>query len=118
MLKGKIIVEAMQDSFRRGSGVVVGLEGPEGRFYAGKIEFHEVDEGSLVSTPTVGAEYGRDFLQAALDCAWQMGMRPTRWHDETPAEIKATRAHLQDLRVLVFEKLGVELPKWPYEDKP
>lgn len=39
------------------------------------------------------------FLQAAIDAAWEMGMRPKGFADHT-SELKATRYHLEDMRVL------------------
>ena len=41
------------------------------------------------------------FLQAALDCAWEAGMRPKGWEDnraELNGELKATKDHLADMR--------------------
>jgi hypothetical protein len=42
------------------------------------------------------------FLQAALDCAWERGMRPTGFKDFTN-EIAAVRYHLEDMRKLAFQ---------------
>lgn len=50
-----------------------------------------------------GGGGGRNFLQAALDAAWQAGLRPSRGLEEV-GELKATRSHLEDMRRLVFEQ--------------
>lgn len=39
------------------------------------------------------------FLQAAMDCAWEMGLRPTGFADHTN-ELMAVRHHLEDMRLL------------------
>ena len=53
-----------------------------------------------LSTPHDGVEpSGRDFLQAALDVAWEIGLRPDGYQDHTN-ELKATRYHLEDMRAL------------------
>lgn len=39
------------------------------------------------------------FLQAALDAAWEQGLRPTTYADHTN-ELKAVRYHLEDMRLL------------------
>lgn len=43
------------------------------------------------------------FLQAALDAAWEIGMRPTAYADHTN-ELKAVRYHLEDMRTLAMPK--------------
>ena len=40
------------------------------------------------------------FLQAAMDCAWQRGLRPSGF--DGPQEITAVRAHLADMRKLAM----------------
>lgn len=44
----------------------------------------------------------REFFQAFLDKAWGMGLRPA--HYDEPREAEAIKAHLQDMRTLVFKK--------------
>lgn len=41
------------------------------------------------------------FLQAALDCAWEAGMRPRGFKDHTN-ELTAVRYHLEDMRKLAI----------------
>lgn len=59
---------------------------------------------------TIGAEQGDEFLRACLNAAWDIGLRPDGYHD-TRESMKATDAHLQDMRALAFGKLGVEKPR-------
>ena len=44
----------------------------------------------------------RSFLQAAVDVAWDMGIRPAHAQDSTN-ELSAVRYHLEDMRKLVLE---------------
>jgi hypothetical protein len=59
---------------------------------------------------TIGQEIGDEFLRACMNAAWEIGMRPDGYHD-VRENMKATDAHLQDMRALAFGKLGVEKPK-------
>lgn len=45
------------------------------------------------------------FLQAALEAAWDLGMRPRAYADHT-SELKAVRYHLEDMRSLAFKGMG------------
>lgn len=66
------------------------------------------EPGALYDTPTL-SETREDhednlgdvtgFLQAALDAAWSLGMRPAGFADHTN-ELAAIRAHLDDMRRL------------------
>lgn len=62
-----------------------------------------VPEGSLiVQNDGVLANYNDetdDFLRAIMDAAWEVGIRPTGFQDHTN-ELKATRYHLEDMRLL------------------
>lgn len=69
------------------------------------FERHE----GLIHPPTIDAGYGEAFLRAALNCAWEMGMRPDGYED-TRESMKATNAHLQDMRAIAFQKVGAEKP--------
>lgn len=59
-----------------------------------------------------------DFLQAAMNLAWQLGIRPAGATDGR-AELAATRAHLEDMRRLVLHEAGapelkpVQGERWP-----
>jgi hypothetical protein len=69
------------------------------------LEFYKREPGDLMP-PTISGSIddnmGQDFLQAALNHAWELGMRPVGFAD-TPQQIKAMDAHLQDMRALVFK---------------
>lgn len=45
----------------------------------------------------------KSFLQAAMDCAWEEGMRPKALEDQRQ-ELKAVRDHLQDMRTLALPR--------------
>lgn len=49
------------------------------------------------------------FLRAALNAAWELGLRPDGFED-TRESMKATSRHLEDMRSLVFQKLGATKP--------
>ena len=65
---------------------------------------------TLEDTPRHGASPGANdqpipvdqvegFLQAAMDCGWELGLRPTGAKDMTN-ELAAVRYHLEDMRLL------------------
>jgi hypothetical protein len=47
----------------------------------------------------------RPFLQAAMDAAYEIGLRPSRAQDERHLE-----RHLQDMRALAFKVIGADKP--------
>lgn len=67
------------------------------------------DRRGAITAPTIRASEGREFLQAALDCAWQMGLRPAGFHHTTET-VAAKDRHLEDMRAIAFTKLNVEKP--------
>lgn len=70
---------------------------------------------SFKGLPTLGANPGtwgdmsnpaedvNGFLQAALDTAWEMGLRPNGYTDNS-SELSAVRYHLEDMRTLAKVK--------------
>lgn len=66
------------------------------------------EQGEMIS-PSVAAEFGQGFLRAALNAAWEIGLRPDGFND-TRESMKATNAHLQDMRALAFHKIGAQKP--------
>lgn len=72
---------------------LVFTEIPEGSFF----DVATLDENREEREDAIGDVTG--FLQAALDCAWEQGMRPTGFADHTN-ELKAVRYHLEDMRSL------------------
>jgi hypothetical protein len=51
----------------------------------------------------------KEFLRAALSAAWNAGFRPEGFND-TRESMKATNAHLQDMRAIAFHKIGAAKP--------
>ncbi|HEY2068250.1 MAG TPA: hypothetical protein VGG48_01750 [Rhizomicrobium sp.] len=85
-------------------------------FYAKPLQLVEVTE-SFKDVPEqncliedAGTPDGsiRQFLQAALDAAWDLGLRPQGFKDHT-LETAALRSHLDDMRTIVGTKLEVPL---------
>lgn len=86
--------------------VLIVDEAFDGRFsVAAPLVMSEQHPNDLVETPTIRGRQGLQFLQAAIDHAWGIGLRPTGATMETAA----MQAHLQDLRALVFK--GEVAPK-------
>lgn len=59
--------------------------------------------------PVAMADAG-EFMQAMLDHAWSIGMRPAGFAD-VPLQTQALKDHLQDMRALVFKQDRLILPK-------
>lgn len=77
-----------------------------------KLVFTPFDaKSSQFDTPAflAGDDDDMAFLQAAMDLAWDIGIRPQNFHTREP-EIAATNRHLNDMRAIVGGKLGVTLP--------
>lgn len=69
----------------------------------GEITLPFLEETYEESRDNVGAV--TNFLQAALDAAWEYGLRPKGVNDPAVglAELRATKGHLEDMRALVFK---------------
>lgn len=75
------------------------------------LVFHQLADGHRIepSEYTLNGRgewepVGREFLQAVLDHAWAIGMRPIGYHGSgSPEIVKAMNDHLQDMRKLVFD---------------
>lgn len=92
--------------------------GREGFSYVLPLALQRLQEGESYNVPTM-RDYPdlktakeddvpqaldvRAFLQAAMDCAWEMGMRPIGAADATQ-ELAAVRYHLEDMRKLAKVK--------------
>lgn len=78
--------------------------GPQ-RYIAKPLELQLVPAGQIVDEPTMrefGSEGSGDvtgYLQAAMDAAWEAGLRPKGLEDQRN-ELKAVRYHLEDMRTL------------------
>jgi len=76
------------------------------------LQFKVLEPGAIISEAEAYAISGgydednvRDFLQAAADCAWDEGVRPSQSRDMTN-EVAAVRYHLEDMRRLAFPATG------------
>lgn len=76
--------------------------------FTGYPEQMPVPDDACALADKFGRNGVRDFLQAALDAAWAMGLRPAAYKDHT-LELAATRSHLDDMRAIVATKFDVPL---------
>lgn len=69
-----------------------------------------VEPGLIYDTPTLASPTHdtRGFLQAALNCAWEAGLRPMGFADHAH-ELKAVRYHLEDMRALAKVPAALKL---------
>ena len=74
-----------------------------------QLTFVDLPQHGLLVEPTLSGREGLDFLQAALNCAWELGLRPVG-HHHTAEAIAAKDHHLADMRAIAFAKLNVEKP--------
>lgn len=77
-------------------------DGAGNRGVALPMKFVLVEPGQIVESPTISNSDGRDprdFLQACMDAAWDLGLRPKGFADHTH-ELTAVRYHLEDMRAL------------------
>lgn len=73
---------------------------PDGPWFSGfRAKFGEIEDGGPANV--------EGFMQAVLDEAWRLGMRPGEFV-EHEAELKATDKHLEDMRKIVGKQLKVE----------
>lgn len=100
------IVVKTRDSFQWG-GVDILIR--VGEDIVAPIALISEDIGTTATQPTVSAELGEEFLRACLNTAWDLGLRPDGYMDVRES-MKATAAHLQDMRAIAFGKLNVEKP--------
>lgn len=96
---------------RRQRAVVIVVERENGEELLGSMTFSVLSESQYIGQegatipgrmPHLGSGVGgNEFLQAVLDHAWSLGMRPVGFLD-TPNQIAAMRDHMHDLRALIF----------------
>lgn len=75
-----------------------------------KTATSDITDGYAVMQPVLFGRHGDEFMQSALDAAWRLGYRPTKWHDEKPGEIARMERHLADMREIVSKTIKVKLP--------
>lgn len=106
--RDKIVIHVDKPFYSRGLGVIIGMENADGdlkSYVKAPLVFEPVGENDLIVDPTIGMHHGLEFMQAALETAWRMGLRPKNWRIETTEQVAAMEAHLQDMRRLVFRDL-------------
>lgn len=72
--------------------------------YATTVEFRVIDNGMLLPDPVL--KMHREELQLLMDELWRIGIRPTE--EGTAGQLGAVKYHLEDMRRLLFDQLGVE----------
>lgn len=97
-------VFAHHTPWRRGLEIAIAEISPSGDVIAtvDPLAIRRQPDPTILSEPTLSGPMAAEFLQSALETAWEMGLRPKNWRDERPGEIKAMDDHLQDMRRLVF----------------
>jgi hypothetical protein len=96
-----------------GRSVLIGLDHGNGRYAVVEpFIMRAFDDSPINPEPTIRGQEGNEFLQAALEHAWEIGLRPKNWRVETTEQVAAMTNHLQDMRALVFGK-PPEIPLMP-----
>lgn len=67
--------------------------------WSGVHECTQLDDSYIMN---IEPEDYKAFMQSFLDEAWLIGLRPAHYQEDDK-ELKATRAHLEDMRTLVFK---------------
>jgi hypothetical protein len=99
-------VKAQYDMVNDGHSIVICREGSQGERELYRFaEPQPIAPGSFIQEDqTIQVDDG--FLRAFLDCAWELGLRPTGYSNVHEA-MKATDKHLQDMRAIAFGKLKI-----------
>lgn len=101
MLNDRIELWSEQRDHRRRRHLWIYSTLPDGtRRLAEALVFKPEPEGVYDLPPTIAPD-ATQFLQAVLDHAWSIGMRPVGFSD-TPLQVAALKYHLEDMRKLVF----------------
>jgi hypothetical protein len=97
----RVLAEARPFDPSGGVTVLVGHRSPEtGRwFHAVPMQMQEA-EPNIVPAPTFAMT--REAAQELMDRLWQCGIRPSEGSGSA-GQLAATRAHLEDMRALVFK---------------
>jgi hypothetical protein len=72
------------------------------------------DEYGPILDPIVPPREVHDFLRAAMNAAWELGIRPDGFND-TRESMAATKAHLADMRTLTFRLIDAQMGAAPVE---
>jgi hypothetical protein len=75
----------------------------------GKIIMEEYEPGTIVETrPSLESTLDHDSLQVLFNDLWRLGFRPKDGTGNS-GHLEAINRHLNDMRAIVANKLGVEL---------
>lgn len=105
----KIEVHSEQAMWRRDQrAIAIFLRDDTGReWLAEPLKFNDVTDtlcGPSEYTITDG-KLGMAFLQAVLEHAWSIGLRPVGFSD-VPLQVGAMKEHLNDMRAIAFGVIG------------
>lgn len=116
-IRDRFAVFSNSTMYRRGRDVLLAMVDYQGRIVATApplvmvYDSPEKLEMQMIP-PTLSGAAGIEFLQSALEAAWEQGLRPKNWRLETTEQVAAMDNHLQDMRRLVFGQ-PVQLPPLP-----
>lgn len=102
----------VEDSIlHRGRRLFVARDRGDGRLdVLAPLTFTTIDAGlAAPDAPVLDIQDSEGFLRAMLNAAWDAGLRPDGFMD-TRESMKATTAHLEDMRALAFHKIGAMKP--------
>lgn len=103
--------------FRRRRAVGIFSERSDGSEWMAKpLEFVEVTNRLIEHDGySVPSAMGGEVLQAFLDHAWSIGMRPAGFSD-VPLQVGAMKEHLNDMRAIAFGVIGRPMVAGPISD--
>jgi hypothetical protein len=81
---------------------VFGTDDKRQTFVIEPMVYKVVPKGSAFERPMVHGSHGCEFMQALLNHAWDIGLRPAGFND-AKLETGAIKYHLEDMRRLVFD---------------
>jgi len=103
MMKGKHIRAESQD-FRHSIGLYIYEIDADGKKTVGSLEMKPVEDPALQHDSMTNISPSA--AQVLMDDLWHAGIRPTEGTGSA-GSLKATENHLQDMRAIVFKKLGM-----------
>lgn len=91
------------EAFARWNGVYHGHEfhiirnTGDDRDYVSAVDMKPVSRSMSISDQVIPFDEVEEFLQACMDAAWEIGLRPKGFAD-VGSQLKATQDHLEDMR--------------------
>lgn len=99
-------VNARPDIYNNSHEIVISLTGLDGKEKIYTPQF-VAEHSSMSLLPDEGIiNVGKEFLQAFLDCAWEMGLRPQGFSN-VQETLKAKQEHIDDLRNVTTSLLSI-----------